>query len=212
MIGQVARAMMALAEACLGERRRDWAHAMRAEFAFAARDGKSLAFASGCLVSAICVLPRHAEGRFAIASHVIALGLFPVAALLFLGTASAFPFLPPGRAGIGDLLAGSVEPLQLLMPWNRGFAPGLALLIWGLGAGHVLMPWFIVERDWARAGLLAGANSAATVTLFLFTGVLLLDFSFMVLPVAGLFFELTAVWLLYQWHISLGAPPGAQAT
>lgn len=100
--------------------------------------------------------------------------------------------------------------MLLLTPWNRGFAPALALLIYALVAGHLVMPWFILERDWSRVGMMARVNGAATVTLFLFTGALFLDVAFMLLPAIGLAVELICAWLLYNWqaHIFADAPPG----
>jgi hypothetical protein len=210
MTAILARAVMTLAETCLGDHRRDWALAMRSEFEVAVRDGKPLVFALGCLTSAARDMPGHAEGRFALTSHAVALGLLPTAALLLLGTGAGFPFLPSGYAGISSWVIGDGEQLRLMTPWNRGFAPALALLIWGLVAGHLLMPWFILERNWTRVATLARINSAATVTLFLFTGALFLDVTFLLLPAAGLAIELLAIGLLYRWqaHLFAGAPPG----
>jgi hypothetical protein len=210
MTAKLACAVMTLAEACLGDHRREWALAMRTEFDVAVDDGRPLSFAVGCLTGAMRDMPKHAEGRFALTSHLVALGLFPIAALLIVGSASGFPFLPSGHGGIAGWLAGSGAPSSLLTPWNRNFAPALAMLIWGLAAGHLVMPWFILERDWARVGTLARVNSAATVTLLLFTGVLFLDMAFMVLPLAALAIELLAIWQLYQWQTDLfvDAPPG----
>lgn len=211
MTAALARAVMTLAESCLGEHRREWAPAMRAELEIAIDDGRPLGFAFGCLTGALRGMPGHAEGRFKLTSHAVALGLFPAAALLLTGAASGFPFLLPGHAGISGWFSGGGEHVSLLTPWNRGFAPALALLIWALVAGHLLMPWFILERDWDRVAILARVNSAATVTLVLFTGVLFLDMSFVLLPLAGLAIELGAAWFLYRWqaHLFAGAPPGA---
>jgi len=208
MTARLAHAVMTLAEACLGDRRSEWALAMRTEFHVAIDQGKPLVFAAGCLAGALREMPRNEEGRFALTSHAVAVSLLPIAALLMLGTASGFPFLPSGHAGIAGWIGG--EHASLLTPWNRGFAPALVLLIWVLVAGHVLMPWFLLERDWARVAMLARVNSAATVTLFLFTGALFLDVAFMLLPAAGLAIELVAIGLLYRWrtHLFAEAPPG----
>ena len=213
MTAKLACAVMALAQVCLGDRRRDWALAMHAEFEVAIDDGRPLAFAFGCLRGALHDMPKHADGRFTLTSHAVALGLFPIVALLIIGTGAGFPFLPSGHAGISGWLAGSGEHSPLLTPWNRGFAPPLAILIWGLIAGHLLMPWFILERDWARVGTLARINSAATVTLLLFTTVLFLDMAFLLLPMAALAIELAASWCLFRWQADLfaGAPPGTSA-
>jgi hypothetical protein len=207
MTATLARAVMALADACLGDHRRDWALAMQTEFEFAIHDGKPLRFAAGCLTSALREMPTRAEGRFALTSHAVAFSLLPLAALLIVGTASGYPFLPSGQAGISSWLTGGGEQLRLLTPWNRGFAPALMLLIWGLIAGRLLMPWFILERNWTRVGTLARVNSAATVTLLLFTGALFLDLSFMLLPAVALATELLAIWLLYNWQTRIFAEP-----
>jgi hypothetical protein len=212
MTENLARAIITLAEACLGDHRREWAQAMHAEFEIAIRDGKPLLFAAGCLVSALREMPMQAEGRFTLTSHAVALALLPLSALLLLGTASGFPFLPSGYTGISGWLSGSGEGFRLLLltPWNHGFAPVLVPMIWVLAAGHLLMPWFILEKDWTRLGMLARVNSAATVTLLLFTGIVFLDVTFMLLSVVGLAAELLAIWLLYRWqtHIFAEAPPG----
>ena len=87
MTAKLANAVMALAEACLGDRRREWALAMRSELDVAIDEGRPLAFAVGCLTGALRDMPRHAEGRFALTSHAVALGLLPIAALLIMGIA-----------------------------------------------------------------------------------------------------------------------------
>jgi len=214
MKATLARAVLTVADACLGDRRRDWALAMRGEFEAAIEDDKPLAFAAGCLASAVREMPKQAEGRFTLTSHAVALGLLPLAALLIVGTASGFPFLPTGHAGLVGWFAGAGEAQRLLTPWNRGFAPPLAVLVWGIVAGHLLMPWFLLERDWTRVATLARVNSAAMVTLFLFTGVLFLDMAFLLLPAAVLAIELLAIWQLYRWQTDLfgEAPPGIAAT
>lgn len=203
MTARLAVAVMTLAEACLGDRHREWAAAMRSELDVAIADGKPLVFAIGCLMGALREMPQCAEGRFTLTSYAVALGLFPVVALLILGTISGFPFLPSGHAGLSGWLASSGQHVSLLTPWNRGFAPALALLIWGIIAGHILMPWFIVERDWTRVATLARVNAAATVSLLLFTGVLFLDMAFLVLPATGLAIELLTAWHLYRWQAQL---------
>jgi hypothetical protein len=213
MTATLARAVLTVAEACLGDHRREWAMAMRSELDAAIDDGKPLTFALGCLIGAVRDLPKHAEGRFMLTSHAVALGLLPAAALLMVGTAAGFPFLPSGHAGVAGWFAGAGGHQPLLTPWNRGFAPALAVLVWGIVAGHLLMPWFLLERDWTRVATLARVNSAAMVTLFLFTGVLFLDMAFLLLPATGLAIELLAVWHLHRWqtHLYAGAPPGTSA-
>jgi len=82
-----ARAMMALAAHGLGEARRPWGVAMLAEFDAAADAGQPLRFAAGCLIAAIRELPRQEEGRFALASYALALGVMLPMASVQLGAA-----------------------------------------------------------------------------------------------------------------------------
>jgi len=204
----VARAVMALAGGCLGDHRREWALAMEAELEAAIDDGRPLAFAAGCLTGALRGMPAHAEGRFMLASHAVALGLIvPIGALLVSGTLPGFPFLPPGQAGIAGWLGGGGGHPTLLTAANQGAVPALALLVLALVAGHLLMPWFLLDRDWARVAVLARLNAAATATLFLFTGILVLDETYMLVPAAGLAIELLAIAILFRWHGHLPGPP-----
>ncbi len=57
--------------------------------------------------------------------------------------------------------------------------------------------------------MVARLNAAATATLFLFTGILFLDETYVLLPVAGLAIELLAILALFRWHGQLprSAPP-----
>lgn len=207
MTAAVARAVVALAGSCLGDRRREWALAMQAELEAAIDDGRPLAFAAGCLTGALRGMPAHAEGRFALASHAVALGLIvPIGALLVSGTLPGFPFLPSGHAGMAGWLGDGGHP-ALLNAANQGAVPALALLVLALIAGHLLMPWFLLDRDWARVAVLARLNAAATATLFLFTGILVLDETYMLLPAAGLAIEVCAIAILFRWHGHLPGPP-----
>src|SRR4051812_24139343 len=61
MRAALARALIALATACLGYGRREWALAMQAELEAAAEHDRPIAFAAGCLLAAWREMPRHEE-------------------------------------------------------------------------------------------------------------------------------------------------------
>lgn len=201
----LSRAYMALAGACLGDSRREWALAMQAEFESIREDGRSLHFAAGCLISAWRTMPTHDEGRFMLANYAFAtLLIVPLAGLLLSGTLLGFPFLYPGPAGIDARLAG--EGLEaLLNDANRTVSPVLAFVSFLLAIGHLLVAWTLLERDWARVAVLARLNAAITATLVIFTGIVFLDESRMLLPILGLAGELTAVLAAARWGARL--PP-----
>ncbi|WP_420137327.1 hypothetical protein [Sphingomonas sp.] len=106
MTAALARALMQLAICCLGQSRREWANAMRAEFDAVEQTGNALTFAAGCLIAAWREAPRHAEGRIGIATHLFALGvLIPIAFVQFayvigltMGPGGAYPLLAPAAS------------------------------------------------------------------------------------------------------------------
>lgn len=206
----VARIVMTLATRCFGDRRREWALAMEAEFGAATDDGKPLAFAMGCLAAAWREMPTHAEGRFTLANHAVAIGLIvPMAALLITGVLLGFPYLSPDHVGVHGLLAGSGGPEPSFNEGNRAAVPSLAALVVLLGVGHLLIAWTMLERDWARVIVMGELNAAVAATLVTFTAVLFLDDTRALLQAAALAVELTAVSVLARWHGRL--PPCASS-
>jgi hypothetical protein len=188
----VAQAMVALAARCLGRHRRDWALAMREELEAACADGRSLSFAWGCLTAAWHELPRHAEGRYMIASHGLAFVLIiPTAALLVASLMSGFPY---------SYLAalGGEEPL--LSEGNLFALPSLALLLVVVAAAHLRIAWLLLERDWAGVFTLGTLLAAVSVTLLLFTGLVFVTFIFPLALAAALAIELAAIFALARWH------------
>lgn len=176
MTAVAARLVMTLATRCFGDRRREWALAMAAEFEAAAEDGKPLSFAIGCLAAAWREMPTHAEGRFALASHALAVGLFvPMAALLITGVLLGFPYLSPDQVGVHGLLAASGGPEPSFNEGNRAAVPSLAALVFLLGVGHLLIAWAMLDRDWARVMVMGKLNAAVAATLVGFMAVLFLD-------------------------------------
>lgn len=172
---------MTLAINCLGADRHEWGLAMKGEFDLAQEDGRGFCFAASCLAGALRQMPTHKEGRFTLASYAVAIGMIVPMAALF----------------VSSTLLGSAF---LLNDGNRATAPALALLVVLLTGGHLLMGWVILERDWTRIFLFGRINAAATTTLFMITGVIFLDETVMILPIASLIFELTAALALSQWY------------
>jgi hypothetical protein len=200
MTAAVARAVMAIAVSCLGDRRSEWALAMQREFEAAREDGKPLSFALGCLIAAWRELPAHEEGRFTLASHALALVLLvPMAALLASSIVTDFPngYLGPIEA-LGLPAMGGREPL--LNEATRSAVPSLAVLLAGLAASHLRIAWLVLEHDWARAAAIGTLLAAATVTLVLFTGLVFASYALPAMLAAALAVELTAISALARWH------------
>ncbi len=189
----VARAIMRLSEHCLGPARREWAAAMRAEFSVAADAGKPLGFATGCLLAAGREMVAQPEGRFALAAHILAVGVIvPMAALLVWSAALGYPYLT-----LDGISGWPVTPVN---DANRGGLSWLVLLTGLLGAGHVAMAWGMLERDWARVAMLGRIGAAMIATMIAFTGILFL-YDPCALPQAiAIGIELATVTILVRWH------------
>ncbi len=176
MTMSLSRAIMALATACMGENRRGWSLAMRAEYDVAAADGHALSFASGCMMAAGREMVVSAHGRFALVTHAVALGIMvPMAALQIGCAVLGLPYLYPGLQGLsGALLVGGAHE-ALLRSVYLGAVPSLALIQAMAGIGHLRLAWLLVERDWSGAFRWAMWTLAAATALVLFMGVLFLD-------------------------------------
>jgi hypothetical protein len=213
MTAAISRAVMALAASCLGEHRREWALAMQAEFEAASEDGKSLAFALGCLITAWRELPAHEEGRFVIASHVLAcLLVVPAAALIVAGLLTGFPQSYLGQIGGDGLLQASGAQKALLNEANGSAVPSLASLMAFLAASHVRIAWLVLERDWARAASAGALIAASTVTLILFTIIVFDYYASALTQAVALGAELAAISALARWHgRSWGGSPALRA-
>jgi hypothetical protein len=202
----IARGLMAMASGCLGDRRREWALAMQAELDAAIDEGRPLTFALGCLVGAVREMPMHEEGRFDLVNHAIAIGLIiPIAAVLISGTLLGMPILSSGNTGILGWMAGGGDGAFLVS--KQGAVPALAGLATILIIGHLLIPWYMLERNWARVAMLARMNAAATATLFVFSGILFLGESSAILPAIALAIELLPISFLCRWHARLSSDP-----
>lgn len=200
MIASLSRALMAMAVRCLGEQRREWGLAMEAEFDAAWRDGKSLRFATECLLGALRELPHHESGRFALWSYALALGLMlPIATLLIFGVLFDFPYSYLMQMQAMSLPKGNGDAGMFLHEANRAALPSLAVLVVFLGVGHLRIAWDMLERDWARVAVAARANAAITATLAVFTGLVFSCALPVVLQVSGLVVELAVVALMARW-------------
>ena len=199
MNAALSRAVMALAVRCLGQHRREWAVAMEAEFEAADDDGSALSFAWGCLTAAWCELPRHEEGRFAIASHLLCFILIlPMAALPLSAMLADFPYAYLAAGDARSALSGGTS--VVLNEANRAALPALAGLLVFLAGAHLRIAWLVLERDWSRIAAPASLASAATMTLILFTALVFASSALAPVEVAMLGAELACLWALAHWH------------
>ena len=195
---------MALAVHSLGNHRREWGLAMQVEFEAAREDGKPLTFAIGCFIAACRELPGHEEGRFAIASHVLALFVIvPVAALMTSSVLTGFPSSYLGHLGYHGLLAISGEQRPLLSDANLSAVPSLALLVLLLAALHLRIAWLALDRDWSSLIGVGALSAAATATLVIFSAVVFVDYVAAFAQLAVLTLECTAASALARWHTRL---------
>ncbi len=105
MKAALSRAIMALAMCGMDESRREWSAAMRAEFDAAVPEGRSLSFATGCLVAAWREMLTREEGRYTLTNYALALGvMIPMAAVQIGSALFGLPYLYPGR----EVLSGAL--------------------------------------------------------------------------------------------------------
>lgn len=191
---------MALAVSSLGETRQEWASAMVSEYGMAARDGRPMAFAIGCLIAAWREMPRYREGRLTLASHALALGVLIPTAAIQLACALGLPFLPARLGALYSLLSVGSAHDPFLLSSQVGAVPALLLLRCALAIGQVRLAWLLLERDWSRAFETGALIAAVTMTLLIFMQVLFIGGLFMIAQAAVLALELTAVLVAARWH------------
>ena len=207
MITALSQSLMQLATCSLGRSRREWALAMQVEFEAATEDRRPLAFALGCLLAAWRELPRHSEGRFSLASHVIALGLLIPAAFLQFACAIG---LSTGQGGLFNVLAPAGSENPLLASAQLGAMPALLLIWLMLGTCHLCLAWLLLERDWTRVAKAGALIAAGTLTLFLFMKLLLFDAGAVpLLLVALAAIETMFILALAQWNERIFTRPAA---
>ena len=202
MNGSIAGAVMKLAMAGLGTHRSEWAKAMRAEFVMASQAGEGLSFAFGCLVAAWRELPTSEEGRLALSRYTFSLGLLlPAAAILLTGLWFGYPWVePPYADGIASFARMPTGQTTTLNAGNAIAVPWLAILLLLRVAGLVLVAWFAVEAEWDKAAAIQRAGAAATITLTLLAGIVVADFTCIILPTFALGVEVLATVMLRRWH------------
>jgi hypothetical protein len=200
MSATLSRRVLALAVRSLGTRRRAWGQAMQAEFDEAEADGQSLRFALGCLLTAWRTMPDHAEGRYVLASHALALVvLLPMGTLLATAALSGFPIVEASDGAVG-FLRGSGTFRLLLDPGTQCLGPAMLLLVLLLAGCHALMAWWLLERDWRRIGTATCFCAAVMVSLMILMACAALHLGELTQPLAGLAVECGALAALASWH------------
>lgn len=211
MTAALARFLMALAVYALGNTRREWAHGMQIEFEAAQADGKPLAFAFGCLLTACRELPVHEAGRFAIASHVLALGVIvPIAAVEIACVVTGFPTSYLGQVGPHAVFGPDSGHAPLLNEGTFFAIPSLGLLVLLLATLNLRIAWLALERDWARLARAGALGAAATTSLLIFSAVAFVDHVAALTQAAVLTLELTGAWILARWHAQLYVAPAGR--
>lgn len=205
-----ARCIMTVAVRCFSDRRHQWASAMAAEFEIAADEGEALSFAIGCLATTLAAMPKHEEGRFALASHILALGvMLPIAALLVSSVPRGFALLAPSSESAAALL-GSGYPSFGINEANQVGLPLMALLTLALGFGHLALAWAILERDWKRVTAIGSMGAAIVVTLLVFSSILFFGDGCAIPQAVIIALELVGVRALVGWHADLPNPVNLQ--
>jgi hypothetical protein len=197
----VSRLLLLLAVRSLGPHRSVWAQAMLAEFEVAEADGQPFSYAFGCLLGAWKTMPYHVAGRFALASHVVCLGIFlPVGAMFLVAAISGFPFVDAGD-GISGFLFGTGTHASLLNPGTQMLAPAFGLVMIMLTTCHLSLAWWVLDRNWERVAMVMRFGAATMTTLVIVTCCAALNLATLLLPLAALLIELSAVSALAWWHV-----------
>lgn len=206
MTRRLAWLAMALTARSLGPPRSDWAWAMAAELEVAEAEGRPLRFALGCLFGAWRMLLGEAEGRFALASHALAIGvILPVAAMLSVAAIFGFPFVAASD-GLAGYLHGSGRHTLLLNVGNMIAAPSLLALMLLTAGLHLPVAWWILDRDWDRVGMASRVGAAAVTTLAIVSGCAAIDPTTLILPIWVLAAETAAIFTLAVWQSHLPGP------
>ena len=204
MSNTLAKILMVIAIACLGNSRQDWARDMLAGFREADEAGHPLAFAFRCLLRALREMPRHAEGRETLSRYAVAAFiLLPSALILFSGALAGYPFV--------HLFGLQPHAAPAWMPGgvndgNRFSMQTLTVLFLILSARPLITAWFLLECDWARVGTAQRFAAAIITTIAIFTSVLMQEARSAALPAALLTIELIALTMIARWKGGSDAP------
>jgi hypothetical protein len=195
-----ARVLVALAARSLPPHRDAWGWAMQAELAAAEADNRPLRFALGCLWAAWRMLPSYPQGRFTLASHLLALGLLlPVATWFAAAAVVGFPF----AGGMGTLNVLPVGGPTLLNAGTQAIAPSLTLATLALAVSHLPLAWWALDRNWDRVAAVNRFAAALATTLAVVAACAALDPVRLAWPFAALASELVALLALSRWHARL---------
>jgi hypothetical protein len=207
-----AHIVMGLALRCLPQDSRQWGQAMQAEFDEALRDGKPFGFALGCLIAGWRRLPFHADGRFALASHALALGLI-VPATFHLGCAlSGVKLMVSGHDNHYAMLAAGGVRGRALADAYLTAAPALTLLLFLLGSAHCFIAWAILDGRWRRAAVLWLAATLIALAIVGFAIAIAPGAGGIAIQFAASAIELAAIPLLAMWqNARAGAPHPVEA-
>ena len=208
MIAGVAQFVMALALNLLPQDRRDWGRAMQAEFDAVLLDGKPLGFALGCLWAGWRRLPFYAEGRIALASYMLALGLIVPIATFHLGCAvSAGRLMLSGHDHYFAMLSASGGSGRVAADSYRAAAPALTMLLLLLSFTHLLIAWAILEGRWRRISALWLVGAVIAVTIVGTIAMVAPSVRGSAIQLAALAIELVTVPLLALWqHVHAHSP------
>jgi hypothetical protein len=148
---------------------------------------------------------HQGEGRAAIANYALALGLLIPMAVLQFERAIAVSSIFHGGASSFDLVRLGAGQNPYLADSQISAVPVLLILWLLLGLAHLCLAWVVVDGDWPRVVKFGAVIGAATVTLSLFMGVLMLDLSPLAPHITALAIELAAIVAAAQWHARLSA-------
>jgi len=172
---------------------------MQAEFEAAVEDGKPFLFAIGCLAAALRSMVTQGEGRLVLTNYLLALGLLiPMAAMQFQQAIGLAMFIENGASQ--GMLADNVARNPYLIWSLNSAAPVLLTLSLLLGIAQLCLAWVLVEGNWSCVVKLGALIGAATLTLLLLSGVLMLALLPQVVHVAALGVELAAILFTARWH------------
>ena len=164
-----------------------------------------MAFAFGCLVAALRELPRHEEGRLALATYALAFVLaIPTSALLLTSVLTDFPLSYLAHGEVQDVAGRLGDQKPVLSEANLSAMFPLAVLIAILAGTQLWLAWLVTERDWPRVTGTALLMAAITATLLIFTGIVFDDFVSALAYATALAIELTAIAALARWHDRAG--------
>ncbi|MEN3972994.1 hypothetical protein WJS89_09980 [Sphingomicrobium sp. XHP0235] len=183
---------------CASREDRDWALAMCCEYEEVRRTGGGVDFLAGCLLAIAGRLLRHAEGRHALARHMVVLGMIlPVAIFQFGCALSGILLMRNGtdayHAGLAHQGLGQAARLYLES------APIMTLLLLILALAHAATGWLLLDRNWRGVAVTGTVTALVTVALVANIAAISAETSGMTLHGALLGVEIVVLAALYLW-------------